>query len=93
MTVTLGYFIIKFQALIHGLDPIINKNDINDYYDADSEGVNLKANNLHFAISINEYFDGHSLLDPKYVRLVAQLVTKDEYGKETKVDQPLHDCT
>ena len=71
MTVTLGYFIIKLEALIQGSDPIINTNNINDYYDVDSEGINLKANNLHFAISINEYYDGHSLLDPKYVRLVA----------------------
>ena len=53
MTVTLGYFIVKMEALIKGSDPIINTNTIKEYYDADSEGLNLAANNLHFAISIN----------------------------------------
>ena len=71
MTVTLGYFIVKIEALIKGSDPIINTNTIKEYYDANSEGLNLAANNLHFAISINDFFDGHSLLDPRYVRLVA----------------------
>ena len=71
MTVTLGYFILKVEALIKGSDPIINTNTIKEYYDANSEGLNLADNNLHFAISINDFSDGHSLLDPRYVRLVA----------------------
>ena len=93
MTVTLGYFIVKMEALVQRSDPIINTNTVKDYYDSNSEGLNLDQNNLHFAISVNDRFDGRSLYDPRYVRLVAQLVTTDEDGNEAKVDKPLHNCT
>ena len=94
MTFTLGYFIIKMQALIKGSDPIINENTIKNYYEGtDSTGVNLYTANQRFAISI---FDGVSLIpkfDSTYVNLVAKLVTQNEFGKNTFIDYQLHDCT
>ena len=40
ITLTLGYFVIKFQEILEGSDKTINYNTIQSYYGAD-KGLNL----------------------------------------------------
>ena len=79
ITLTLIYFIVKLEALIDGSDPIINQNTISDYYGSaeSSNGLDLFAANLHFAINISD-FSGFPLYDSRYVKLIASLIHVNE---------------
>ena len=71
MTLTLGYFIMRLQALSAGSDPTINNNIVHNYFGA-NKGLNLYEANHSFAISVTGYNDNLTKYDPRYVRMIAQ---------------------
>ena len=69
MTVTLSYTIIQIHDLIHRSNPIVNKNNIKDFY-SDVFALDLNKENQIFAFSVIGT-DGKTKYDPKYVRIMA----------------------
>ena len=78
--------------MVEGSNPIINSSTIYNHYNFDSDGLSLNDANQKFAISI--YGDDWSTkYDPKYVRLLANIVTKDKDNKQKYQTLELHSCT
>ena len=69
MLLTLGYFLLGFQELVAGDDPVINNNTVHNYYSAE-KGLNLYDSNHSIAISV--VGNGNiPKYDKRYVRLIA----------------------
>ena len=70
ITLTLGYFVFKFQEILEGSDKTINYNSIQSYYGAD-KGLNLYESNHSIALSVTGAGDGTTKYDPRYVKMIA----------------------
>ena len=89
------YGLIKFDKLVERLDPTIFSIEQPQQFHDQVKSVNLKKAGLKFAFTVENVAGNKTLLDPRYVKLIASIVQKRRSPPKSKKHKILnhHSCT
>ena len=88
------YGLIKLDVLLSKQNPAISFKEEQQEWSEEMNYVNLHDDtNLRFAFSVMDKEETQTLLDPRYVKVIARVFTKFANGTETELVVGHHPCT
>ena len=94
IVVMILYGAIKFNILANRVNPTITFEEELQEFDDEMTHVNLREDtSMRFAFSVRSVDDKKTLMDPRYVKIITRLVTRDADGNESEQMIGHHACT
>ena len=88
------YGLVKFDQLLNKRNPTVTTFEERQEFEEEINLVNLSDDaDLRFAFSIMDHKSEETLLDPRYVKVIARVFTKFANGTETELVVGHHPCT